>query len=133
MAMIEIEITIAAPPAQIWDAVRDVGELHTRLVPGFVTDTQMVAGAEPPVRNVTFANGTVLRETIVAIDDQARRLVWAIDGAPVEHHNGALQVFERAEGARVVWTADVLPHSLAETFAPLMTAGLAAMKQHLEG
>ena len=133
MAMIEIEIHIDAAPAVIWDAVRDVGALHTRLAPGVVRDTTMVAGAEPPVRNVTFADGTILRETIVAVDDSFRRLVWAIDGAPVTHHNGALQVFETLGGARVVWTADVLPDSLVAAFQPLMTAGLAAMKQHLEG
>jgi len=132
MATIEIETSVAAEPGMIWDAVRDIGALHTRLAPGVVLNTELVANADPPVRHVTFANGTILRETIVAIDDERKRLVWAIDGSPVEHHNGALQVFEVAGGARVVWTADVLPHGLAEAFQPLMEAGLAAMKRHLE-
>ncbi len=133
MATIAIEIDINATPESVWDAVRDVGALHTRLAPGVVTDTRMVADAEPPVRLVTFADGTQLREIIVAIDDNARRLVWAIDGAPVQHHNGSLQALDAPQGTRVVWTADVLPHALAEVFRPLMTSGLAAMKRHLEG
>jgi hypothetical protein len=67
------------------------------------------------------------------VDDGARRLVWSIEGAPVLHHNGALQVEEiGARQARVVWTADVLPDALAENFAPLMEAGLAAMTKHLQ-
>lgn len=39
----------------VWDAARDVGALHTRLVPGFAVDTQLEEGA----RIVTFANGVV--------------------------------------------------------------------------
>lgn len=76
------------------------------------------------------SNGVVLDETIVTIDDERRRLVWAIQG--VEHHNGALQIFEHVEGARVTWTADVLPFELAERFSPLMAQGLPVMEPTLE-
>jgi len=37
MASIRKEISTKAPPAEVWAAIRDVGALHTRLVPGFVT------------------------------------------------------------------------------------------------
>ena len=131
MATIHHEVHIAADPAVVWDAVRDVGALHTRLVPGFVTDT--VVETEPLARLVTFASGQVLREVIVSSDDSARRLVWTIVGAPVAHHNGAIQVFDAGDGgSRVVWMADVLPHSLAEVFGPSMAKGLAIMRTHLE-
>ncbi len=43
MASIRREITTAAAPAAVWDAVRDVGGLHTRLVPGFVVETELDA------------------------------------------------------------------------------------------
>jgi hypothetical protein len=46
-------------------ALRDVGALHTRLVPGFVVDTRLEAGA----RIVTFANGMTVREQIVTVDE----------------------------------------------------------------
>jgi hypothetical protein len=58
MATIRKEISIAARAEEVWDAVRDVGALHTRLVPGFVIDTRL----EPGARIVTFANGMVARE-----------------------------------------------------------------------
>ena len=45
--------------------MRDFGALHTRLVPGFVTDTKLDGDA----RIVTFANGTVARELLVDCDD----------------------------------------------------------------
>ena len=65
MASIHKEILIDASPDHVWDALRDFGALHTRLVPGFVTDTKLDGDA----RIVTFANGTVAREILVDCDD----------------------------------------------------------------
>ncbi|HQN49880.1 MAG TPA: SRPBCC family protein [Phenylobacterium sp.] len=129
MATVHVEILIHQSVDVVWDAARDVGALHTRLVPGFVADTRMEPGAAPPVRVVTFASGFVARETIVAVDEAQRRVVWSIDGEGVDHHNGALQLIEEAPGrTRAVWTADVLPDALAEAYAPLMQRGLEVMK-----
>lgn len=124
------ETQIDRPAAEVWDAVRDVGALHTRLVPGFVVATTMLPNEPVPVRRVTFATGTVLDEVIVTNDDARRRLVWTIRG--LDHHNGAIEVQAVEDGARVTWTADVLPAALAERFAPLMAAGLTRMKAVLE-
>src|SRR5437764_15000835 len=93
MPSLHKEILIHTSPDEVWDAARDVGALHTRLVPGFVTDVEMIEGCDPPVRVVTFASGAVLKETIVDIDDAERRLVWTVESDQVRHHNGALQVF----------------------------------------
>jgi len=131
MATIHEEMIIAATPDAVWDAVRDFGALHTRLVPGFVVATTIDNAAVWTVRVVTFATGAVLRERIVAVDDGRRRLVWAIDDATVEHHNGAIEVRAHGDGSRVIWTADVLPDTLAAQFQPLMAAGLATMSAHL--
>ena len=69
MATIHKEISIAAPVDKVWAAVRDVGAVHERLVPGLVADTQLEEGA----RVVTFANGLVIRERFVTIDDANMR------------------------------------------------------------
>ena len=66
MASIYKEIIIDANPAAVWDALRDFGALHTRLVPGFVTDTKLDGDA----RIVTFSNGSVAREVLVDSDDE---------------------------------------------------------------
>jgi hypothetical protein len=47
MASIRKEIVTAAKPQAVWDAVRDVGALHTRLVPGFVVDTRLEPDPAP--------------------------------------------------------------------------------------
>jgi carbon monoxide dehydrogenase subunit G len=127
MASIRKEIALAARPDDVWDAVRDVGALHTRLVPGFVLDTKLEA--EAAARIVTFANGMTIREPIVAIDEQQRRLVWSAEGGQLTHYNGAAQVMANGDGsATVVWTADFLPHDAAPFIDGMMEQGAAAMK-----
>lgn len=129
MASIRKEIVIDAPPGDVWDALRDVGALHTRLVPGFVVDTQLEDGA----RIVTFGNGRVARELIVDVDDQARRLVWSVVGAPFAHHNASAQVFPEDGGrTRFVWIADLLPDEIAGNIRALIEQGSAVIKQTLD-
>ena len=129
MASIRKEILTKARPADAWDALRDVGALHTRLVPGFVTDTRLESGA----RVVTFGNGMVVRELIVAIDDDQRRVVWSAIGGSMTHHNGSAQVFSDTDGpTKVVWIADVLPHEAAGAVGAMMEQGMAVMKRTLD-
>ena len=113
----------------MWSAIRDIGALHTRLVPGFVTDTKL----EPGARVVTFVNGMVLREPIVTLDDEARRLVWTHEGGRARHYNGALVVSELADGmTSVVWTADFLPDDISAYMSQAIEAGMAAMQRSLD-
>jgi len=129
MASIHREIVIERAASAVWDALADVGALHTRLVPGFVTDCRL----EPGARVVTFANGMVARELIVAVDADARRVAWAVVGGRLTHHNASAQAFSEGDGAcRVVWIADFLPDTFATDLAAMIDAGLAAMKRALE-
>jgi carbon monoxide dehydrogenase subunit G len=130
MASVRKDIVIDARPEKVWDAIRDVGALHERLVPGFVVDTRLEEGA----RVVTFGNGVVARELIVDLDDAARRLAWAVVGSPrLIHHNASVQVYSDGEHrSRVVWIADVLPNEIAGYMAGLLDQGLGVMKKTLE-
>ena len=126
MASIRKEIPLDARAEDVWDAVRDIGALHTRLVPGFVTDTKL----EPGARIVTFANGMVVKELIVDLDDKARRLVWSAVGGRLSHHNASAQVFAEGDGrSRFVWTADLLPDELAGDIRAMIEHGAAAMQK----
>ena len=128
MSSIQREISTTAPPHRVWDAIRDIGALHTRLVPGFVVDTRL----EPGARVVTFVNGMKVREPIVAIDEQSRRLVWGAESDDLKHYNASVQVFPEGAGSRVVWIADFLPDEAAGTIGPMMDAGMAAMKKAMD-
>lgn len=128
-ATVRKEILTKAPAAQVWDAIRDVGALHTRLVPGFVTDTRL----EPGARTVTFGNSTVLRELIVTLDESARRLVWSSEGGRATHYNSSVQVFTDADGGtRVTWISDFLPDALAKDMDSAMETGATVMKKTLD-
>jgi len=130
MASIRREMLVEARGEDIWNAIRDVGAVHTRLAPGFVVDTRLEDGA----RIVTFGNGLVARELIVDVDDRSRRLVWAVVGGRPSHHNASLQVFSEGErSSRVVWIADLLPNDLAGPIAGLIDQGMAVMRKTLEG
>ena len=128
MATLHKEIYIDARPEAIWDAARDVGALHTRLVPGFVVDTQLEGNA----RIVTFGNGMVVRELIISVDDQRRRLAWTAIGGRTTHYNAVLEVLADRSGTRVVWATDLLPDEMAEPVATMQENGLAAMKETFE-
>src|SRR5690349_12978726 len=128
MASIHKDIALNAPAHEVWDAVRDFGALHTRLVPGFVTDTKLDGDA----RIVTFSNGSVAREVLVDCDDARRRLVYTIRNERLTQHSASAQVFAEGENrTRFVWIADVLPHDFAPYMAGQMDLGLAAMQKSL--
>jgi len=128
MASIHKEVLLSAAPAAVWDVVRDVGAVHSRFAPGFVTDTVM----DGPDRIVTFANGFVAREVIVDVDDARRRLAYSVRSERISHHNASFQVFADGAGSRLVWIADVLPEAAAVTVAGMMDEGLVAAKRALD-
>lgn len=129
MASIRKELLTKARAADVWDAIRDIGALHTRLVPGFVVDTRL----EPGERIVTFGNGLVVREPIVDIDDRAQRLVWSAIGGPLTHYNASVQVSANTDGqTKVVWIADLLPNEAAGAIGGMMEQGMAVMKHTLD-
>lgn len=129
MASIHKEISVDAPAEDVWAAIRDVGAIHTRLAREMVVDTRL----QDDTRLVTFANGAVVKERIVDIDDGARRLAYAIVEWRTTHHNASFQVMPDGDGrCRVIWIADLLPNALAEVVGGLMDQGRSAIKRTLE-
>ena len=129
MASIYKEILVEADPKDVWKAVRDVGEVHKRLVPGVLVDAYL----DEDTRVVTFANGTVVHELIVTLDDAVRRFVYASVGGRATHHNASFQVFDGGGGhTRLVWITDVLPDEMAVSIRALVESGAAVIKQTLE-
>ena len=126
MASIHKDIPLPAPAADVWDAVRDFGALHRRLVPGFVLDTKLDGEA----RIVSFANGTVARELLVDCDDTRQRLVYAVVSERVKQHSASVQVFADGEArCHLVWIVDVLPHDIAPYIDAQMDQAAAAMQK----
>jgi len=129
MASVRRQFIVNRSSADVWDALRDVGALHTRLVAGFVTDCKLDGDA----RIVTFANGMTVRELIVDVDETQHRVVWSAVGGRMSHHNASVQVTPKTPTTcEVVWVADLLPNELAPAIAAMIDEGVAAMRRTLE-
>lgn len=125
MATLIKDLTLDAPADAVWDAVADIGAVHTRFAPGFVTAVELVPGA----RMVTFDTGQVFKEVIVGLDHAHRRLAYSVESERMTHHNASFQVFEAGPGkSRLVWTVDLLPDEIAPYMESRLEAGLAAAK-----
>jgi hypothetical protein len=129
MASIHKSIAINRPAAQVWDAMRDLGALHTRLVVGFVTDTRL----DGNVRDVTFASGQKAREVILGVDNDRRRVAWSSASPPLTQYYASAQIFPVSDDScEVHWNADLLPDEVAPAITGMIEQGLAAMKRTLE-
>ena len=129
MASIRKELNVNASADHVWAAVRDIGQVHTRLAREFVIDTRLDGDS----RLVTFANGEVVRERIVDIDDRARRLAYAVVDWRTTHHNASFQVTPDGDGpSRLTWVTDLLPDSLADLVGGFVEQGCVAIKRTLE-
>jgi len=130
MTTIRKELIIEASADAVWNAVRDVGQVHKRLVPGVLVDARLEDGA----RVVSFANGRVVRELIVDLNDEHRRFAYAATGGRASHHNASIQVVPvDDQRCRLVWITDLLPDTMASPISALVEEGARVMKQTLEG
>ncbi|SQD99315.1 Polyketide cyclase (fragment) [Parafrankia sp. Ea1.12] len=89
-------------------------------------------------------DGHLVRELIVAVDDEVRRLVYAVvEGArpPLRHHHASFQVLPDASfqvlpdgdrHSRLLWITDLLPDSLAGLIEARTAHGIKEMKEVLE-
>jgi carbon monoxide dehydrogenase subunit G len=123
---------IDAAPGHVWAAVADAGAVHRRLLPGRVTDARL----EGDVRILTMPGGAEIRELIVAVDHEARRMAYSVQGGQrmaLAHHHASFQVFDAGGGrSRLVWVTDILPHDRAPAVLARCEVAIAEMKDVLE-
>lgn len=131
MGSIREDILIARTPDDVWDAIRDIGNVHRRLVPGQVVDTTM----DGDMRILTFTSGGMVRERIVTVDDQARRMAYSVIDGPMHltHHHASFQVFSAGEqNSRLVSITDFLPNKFSEEVRVRVKGLARTMKQTME-
>ena len=123
----EIVIDVGAEPA--WDALRRVGEPHTLFAPVLTG-----AAVEGDVRTVHFANGMVVRERILDVDEENRRVAYAVvDPQGMTFHHASMQLEIAGPGrCAFVWITDFLPAEAAAALQPLIDQGADALKRNLE-
>lgn len=128
MATLYRDIPVETSAEAAWAALRDPANVG-RVFAGVLIDVRM----ENDVRWVTFADGTVIEEHVIGVDEAHMRLAYTVGGGRFEHHHAALQVLPDTtpERCRVVWTSDFTPDERAAMVEPLMDAGCAALRRNL--
>jgi hypothetical protein len=123
------EVAVDVDSKTAWESLRRVQNAHELFAP-VLTACRLEGG----IRTVRFANGMVVREQILDVDDERRRVAYAALDAPgMTYHHASMQVVDDGPGrCRFVWVTDFLPPEVRENIAPLIEQGSAAFKRNLE-
>jgi hypothetical protein len=118
---VRIDLHVVAGADAVWNVIGDFAAGPLRMAPGHVTGCV----SRGDTRTVTFADGTVARERLVAVDHERRRIVYAVIGDTLrpQHDNASMQVLPVDEtSCTLVWIHDVLPDDLALPMKSAMQA-----------
>ena len=129
MASIHEQLVVEVGADEAWKELRGVGEAHKLFAP-VLADGHL----DGDTRTVRFANGMIVHERILDVDDEHRRVAYtALDGPGMSYHHASMQVVEEGPGrCRFVWITDFLPADIAGNLAPLIAQGAKALKSNLE-
>ena len=126
MASIHLETELAIAPDKLWKNVRDVGAVSELL------NVITASSVDGDKCSCTMADGAVLAETILAVDDDNRRVAYTITESPfpIENHAASMQVLDAGKGRSTFrWITDVKPDALADGLAPMLAGAISGMEQ----
>jgi hypothetical protein len=129
MASIHREIMVEVGVEAAWTALRALGAAHRLFAPVLVD-----AELNGDMRVVRFANGMVVHEQILDMDETRRRVAYtALEVPGMSYHHASMQVLDGGpQRCRFVWITDFLPLEIRGNIEPLIDAGSNALKQNLE-
>jgi hypothetical protein len=131
MASIYQEIELAVSATRAWDVVRDIGNVHIRLVPGYAASVRL-DGSD---RILTMSNGNTVREKILDRNESAYRLAYTVVETvmPLEFHHASFQVFSVDHvSCKLVWITDFLPDHLEPDVRARVMRGAQVIKGSIE-
>ena len=131
MGTVRVELVLNAHPDRVWQVIGSFAAGPQQMAPGFVTDYRV----DGEVRTVFFADGAVSQERLVAVEENQRRIVYAIVGGSQEpdHDNASMQVLSGEDGTcTLTWIHDVLPDTLADPLQAVMREASPIIKAALE-
>jgi len=129
MASIHDHVVLDVSAERAWMAVRRVGEAHKLFAP-VLADSQV----DGDIRIARFANGMVVHEHILDVDDERRRVAYTVtDGPGMAYHHASMEIVEQGPSRCLfVWITDFLPNEIADNLRPLIEQGITALKTNLE-
>lgn len=129
MASITRRTTVGVAAETAWLALRNVAGADKLFAP-VLTDCQLSGDA----RTVRFANGLVVHERLIDVDDGERRVAYtALDGPGMTYHHASMRIEHAGSGhCLFVWTTDFLPEEAGTNLSSLIEQGASALKRNLE-
>ncbi len=127
MTTIHKVITVDAQLETVWKNIADVGGISNLI--GFLSNSVLDGNA----RTCTLAEGGTLKEKIVTIDENRKRIVYSITESPLnmEFHVAIMEVKPCDNGTEVSWTVDLLPDDASTHMTPMLDAACADMETTL--
>jgi carbon monoxide dehydrogenase subunit G len=128
MASGKAEASIAKNPDEIWKVLSDFGGLADYM-PGIDSCT-----VEGDVRTVGTM-GIVVKEQLVELDNDQRRLVYSVVESPMDNmisHLATITVEAEGSGSHLTWEVAVEPDDLLGLFLPVYEGSVKALKQKFE-
>lgn len=133
-------IDIAAPPAKVWEVVRDFSDLSWHPAVASTTLDKGQKDRRGAVRTVTTKDGAKLVEELINHRDAERLLKYRIieSPLPVKGYISTLRVRTAKGGSRVEWYSNFRPQgadiaTAKKTVRGIYTSGLEGLKQQIEG
>ena len=127
MAVIHRTIDIEATPESTWAKIADLAGVHAMM--SFLTDARV----EGDRRVCGLAMGGELSEIVLSVDDDLRRVAYAILDSPfgLDFHAASMVVTGSGETAQLVWTTDVKPDAAARQVGGLIDSELSNIADFL--
>lgn len=111
MPVVEFCALVESDAERVWTVLRQFGRIHAwhpGIVESHLEDPQP-EGLPGSVRHLRLGDGAVVRERLLAVDDQARRLSYRFEEAPLPlfDYVAAVQVLALSDQPRAVihWRA----------------------------
>ena len=122
MAAGAVDVTVAAPPDEVWKKVGDFGGLAD-FFPGI--ESFRLEGDD----RVIGMFGMEIRERLLARDEENRVITYSVvEGVPIDSHTATISVEPAGEGSKVIWAYDVTPDEMAPIFGDTYKAALASLE-----
>jgi len=122
MAEGSVDVTLGAPPDEVWAAVGDFCGVD-KFFPGI--DSFRLEGDD----RVIGMFGMEIREHLIARDDATRTITYSVvDGVPLDSHQATIVVEPDGEGSKVTWSYAVTPDEMAPIFGDTYKAALASLQ-----
>jgi len=117
-----VDVSVGAPPDEVWAKLGDFGGIG-EYFPGI--ESCRLEGDD----RVIGLFGMEIRERLMTRDDAGRTLTYSVvAGVPVESHTATITVEPEGDGSKVTWTYAVTPDEMAPVFGDSYQAALTSVE-----